>query len=113
MYSDIFSKIYDAFGWNYYPESFAQLLLRWIDEQGLHINNMLDLGCGTGILCNMIAEHGIETMGMDLSHGMIAMAKQNYPHIVFQQGNMIDWKPEMNFDLVTSTCDAINHILEP
>ena len=26
---------------------------------------------------------------------------------------MIDWKPEMNFDLVTSTCDAINHILEP
>lgn len=34
MYSDIFSKIYDAFGWNYYPESFAQLLLRWIDEQG-------------------------------------------------------------------------------
>ena len=113
MYSDIFSKIYDAFGWNYYPESFAQLLLRWIDEQGLHINNMLDLGCGTGILCNMIAEHGIETMGMDLSHGMIAMAKQNYPHIVFKQGNMIDWKPEMNFDLVTSTCDAINHILEP
>ena len=113
MYSDIFSKLYDAFGWNYYPESFAQLLLRWIDEQGLHINNMLDLGCGTGILCNMIAEHGIETMGMDLSHGMITMAKQNYPHIVFQQGNMIDWKPEMNFDLVTSTCDAINHILEP
>ena len=43
MYSDIFSKLYDAFGWNYYPESFAQLLLRWIDEQGLHINNMLDL----------------------------------------------------------------------
>ena len=41
MYSDIFSKLYDAFGWNYYPESFAQLLLRWIDEQGLHINNML------------------------------------------------------------------------
>ena len=113
MYSDIFSKLYDAFGWNYYPESFAQLLLRWIDEQGLHINHMLDLGCGTGILCNMIAEHGIEAMGMDLSHGMIAMAKQNYPHIVFKQGNMIDWKPEMNFDLVTSTCDAINHILEP
>ena len=26
---------------------------------------------------------------------------------------MINWKPEMNFDLVTSTCDAINHILEP
>lgn len=41
------------------------------------------------------------------------MAKRNYPHIFFQRGNMVDWKPEMNFDLVTSTCDAINHILEP
>ena len=30
MYSEIFSKVYDAFGWNYYPESFAQLLLKWI-----------------------------------------------------------------------------------
>ena len=80
MYSDIFSKMYDAFGWNYYPESFAQLLLRWIDEQGLHINNMLDLGCGTGILCNMIAEHGIETMGMDLSdcHGKAELSSYRF-----------------------------------
>lgn len=112
MYSDIFSKVYDAFGWNYYPESFAEILLQWIKEQKLSIKNMLDLGCGTGVLCSIMEEHGIQTKGMDLSYGMVAMAKEKYPHIPFEQGNMVDWKPERCYDLVTSTCDAINHILE-
>lgn len=113
MYSDIFSKVYDAFGWNYYPESFAQILLRWIEEQRLTVKTMLDLGCGTGVLCSILAEHGIRSMGMDLSAGMIAMAKEKYPHIPFEQGDMVCWKPDTSYDLVTSTCDAINHILDP
>ena len=113
MYSEIFSKVYDAFGWNYYPESFAQLLLKWIEEKGITVKNMLDLGCGTGVLCSIMQEHGIEAHGMDLSHGMIAMAKEKYPQLRFEQGNMVTWKPEKSYDLVTSTCDALNHILEP
>lgn len=113
MYSDIFSKVYDAFGWNYYPESFAQLLLSWIQERGITVKSMLDLGCGTGVLCSVMQEHGIQTCGMDLSHGMIAMAREKYPNIPFEQGNMITWKPEKSYDLVTSTCDALNHILDP
>lgn len=113
MYSDVFSKVYDAFGWNYYPESFAQLLLQWIKENDRKVQNMLDIGCGTGVLCSILQEHGIQTHGMDLSHGMIAMAKEKYPHIPFDQGNMVTWKPQKSYDLVTSTCDALNHILDP
>lgn len=113
MYSDLFSKVYDAFGWSYYPEAFAELLLRFIEEQEITVRNMLDIGCGTGVLCSIVETHGIRTMGMDLSHGMIAMAREKYPHIPFEQGNMITWSPDHNFDLVTSTCDAVNHILDP
>ena len=113
MYSDIFSRVYDAFGWNYYPESFAQLLLRWIEEMGITVKSMLDLGCGTGVLCSIMQEHEINTHGMDLSTGMIAMAKDKYPHIPFDVGDMVTWKPESSYDLVTSTCDALNHILDP
>lgn len=112
MYSDIFSRVYDAFGWNYYPESFAQMLLEWIEENKITVKTMLDLGCGTGVLCSILQEHGIESYGMDLSHGMIEMAKEKYPHIAFEQGNMVTWKPGKSYDLVTSTCDALNHILE-
>ena len=112
MYSDVFSRVYDAFGWNYYPESFAQLLLHWIEEMGITVESMLDLGCGTGVLCSIIQEHSISTHGMDLSTGMIAMAKEKYPNIPFDVGNMVTWKPENTYDLVTSTCDALNHILD-
>ena len=32
---------------------------------------VLDLGCGTGVLCEILREHGIRAAGMDFSAGMI------------------------------------------
>ena len=48
MYSDLFSRVYDAFGWNYYPEEFAVLLQRWMEKNQIRVQSMLDIGCGTG-----------------------------------------------------------------
>ena len=79
MYSDLFSQVYDKFGWNYYPEIFGEQLLQWISRQGISVKKALDIGCGTGILCSILQENGIEAAGMDLSHGMITMAKEKYP----------------------------------
>ena len=112
MYGTLFSKLYDAFGWNFYPEEFAQLLLKWMEEQHINVRSMLDIGCGTGVLCHVLQEHGIKAHGMDLSENMIAMAKDKYPEIPFEQGNMITYDTQLRFDLVTSTCDAMNHILD-
>lgn len=113
MYSDLFSRVYDAFGWNYYPEEFAGLLQRWIEKNQIRVQSMLDIGCGTGVLCSRMYAYGIDAQGMDLSEGMIAMAKEKYPELVFEQGNMITYESDRQFDLVTSTCDAMNHILDP
>ena len=113
MYSDLFSRVYDAFGWNYYPEEFAGLLQRWIEKNQIRVRTMLDIGCGTGVLCNRMHAYGIDAQGMDLSEGMIAMAREKYPELVFEQGNMITYESDRQFDLVTSTCDAMNHILDP
>ena len=113
MYSDLFSRVYDAFGWNYYPEEFAVLLQRWMDKNQIRVQSMLDIGCGTGVLCSRMHAYGMDAQGMDLSEGMIAMAKEKYPELVFEQGNMVTYESDRQFDLVTSTCDAMNHILEP
>ena len=32
MYSDVFCEVYNAFGWNYYPEIFGQQLLQWLQR---------------------------------------------------------------------------------
>ena len=110
MYSDIFCKVYNEFGWNYYPEIFGTQLLAWLQDHGLAPKNALDLGCGTGVLCRILKDAGMDAMGMDYSSGMVDIARKENPDIPFEQGDMITWKPENSFDLVTCTGDALNHI---
>ena len=54
MYSDVFCKVYDVFGWNYYPEAFGQQLLRWLGQNEIRVLTFergvedFTLACGTG-----------------------------------------------------------------
>ena len=112
MYSDVFCKVYNEFGWNYYPEAFGQQLLKWLRQENLKPRKAMDLACGTGILCRILKDAGIETSGMDFSSGMIDIARRENPDIAFCVADMITFRPEARFDLVTCTGDAINHIAE-
>ena len=104
MYSDVFCKVYNEFGWNYYPEIFGQQLLIWLRQQGLRPKTAMDLACGTGILCEILHNSGIQAAGM------IDIARQRSPQIRYDVADMITFHPETQFDLVTCTGDAINHI---
>ena len=110
MYSDSFCEVYNIFGWNYYPEAFGEQLLLWMNQHHVSLNRCLDLACGTGVLCGLLSEHGYDASGMDFSQGMIRIAKENYPNLSFDVADMIVYRPEKKFDLVTCTGDAINHI---
>lgn len=110
LYSDVFCKVYNEFGWNYYPEIFGEQLLTWLTRHNVTPKNSMDLGCGTGILCEILHRHGIRASGMDFSAGMIEIARQRSPEIVYEVADMITYCPDTQFDLVTSTGDALNHI---
>ena len=113
MYSSAFCRVYNEFGWNVYPEVFAGQLLRLMEREGIRARTALDLGCGTGVLCRALAEHGIDARGVDLSGDMIALARANAPSLRFDTGDMITWRARERFDLVTCTGDALNHIPRP
>lgn len=110
MYSDVFCKVYNEFGWNYYPEIFAEQLLQWLERNGIRPKNSMDLACGTGILCEILHKNGIRARGMDFSSGMIDIARQGSPEIRYDVADMITFCPAEQYDLVTCTGDAINHI---
>ena len=110
MYSDVFCKVYNEFGWNYYPEIFGEQLLKWLERSGIQPKTAMDLACGTGILCCILDRAGIEASGMDFSSGMIEIARENTPHIHYDVADMITYRPQRQFDLVTCTGDAVNHI---
>lgn len=110
MYSELFSKIYNEFGWNYYPEAFAKQLIAWISKNKPDVRNVLDLGCGTGVLCRILRENGIEADGVDISENMIAIAKEADPQGHYETADMKNYRPKRRYDLVTCTGDAFNHL---
>ena len=110
MYSDVFCKVYNEFGWNYYPEAFGEQLLKWLNCNNVTVKTSMDLACGTGVLCEILHGAGIEASGMDFSSGMIEIARSRNGEIAYDVADMITYRPDKGFDLVTCTGDAINHI---
>ena len=110
MYSDVFCKVYNEFGWNYYPEAFGDQLFQWLRQNQVQPKTSLDLACGTGILCRILHQNGIAAAGMDFSAGMIDIARQGSAGIHYEVADMITYRPARQYDLVTCTGDALNHI---
>jgi SAM-dependent methyltransferase len=49
-----------------------------------------DVGCGTGATSRMLADFGLDVVGIDLSANMIAEARRCNPDLSFQIGSMTD-----------------------
>jgi len=49
-----------------------------------------DVGCGTGATSRMLADFGLNVLGIDLSPKMIAEARRLNPDLSFQVGSMTD-----------------------
>jgi ubiquinone/menaquinone biosynthesis C-methylase UbiE len=49
-----------------------------------------DVGCGTGRVTAYLHSLGVDVFGVDLSPGMLAMARSEYPHLRFDEGTMVD-----------------------
>lgn len=112
MYSEAFCRVYNEFGWNYFPRAFGEQLLQWLEVNQVKVEKSMDLACGTGILCEVLWDAGIQASGMDFSEGMIEIARQSRPEIHYDVADMITYRPEKQFDLVTCTGDALNHIID-
>jgi len=49
-----------------------------------------DLGCGPGRITGHLAELGLDVSGIDLSPGMVEVARREHPGIPFSVGSMLD-----------------------
>jgi len=50
---------------------------------------ILDAGCAAGRDANLFTQKGLRVEGIDVSKGLIAIAKKNYPHLSFRIGNFL------------------------
>jgi trans-aconitate 2-methyltransferase len=79
-----------------YGEDVVELLA---PRQG---EKILDLGCGTGYLTNLIAQAGARVIGMDHSASMIQRAIAAYPDLDFRTLSATDFHFDTPFDAVFS-----------
>jgi SAM-dependent methyltransferase len=49
-----------------------------------------DLGCGPGWITAHLASLGLPVFGLDLSEGMLTVARRHYPELPFEQGSMLE-----------------------
>jgi SAM-dependent methyltransferase len=49
-----------------------------------------DLGCGTGRITTYLAGRGLDVFGVDLTPGMIEVARREYPELRFEVGSLFD-----------------------
>ena len=86
------------------------------DELESEKNLVVDLGCGTGTLTEMLYEKGYDMVGVDNSDSMlsVAMEKKNQSgsEILYLLQDMRELELYSTVGTVVSVCDSINYILE-
>ncbi len=69
----------------------------------------LDVGCGAGRWCRLLAGKGYDTVGIDLQAELIEMNRRRNPNIDFFCTSIRDFSAEDAFDLISSVT-VIQHI---
>ncbi|MBN2861245.1 MAG: class I SAM-dependent methyltransferase [Sphaerochaetaceae bacterium] len=78
MYNTVFDSIASVYGWFYgYQKKGFKGIIDILKHTGSlrEGDRVLDLGCGTGALCAVLAEHGHPVTGIDASARMIDVAR--------------------------------------
>lgn len=127
-YSD-FASVYDTFMDDTPYQEWADFLAGLIEAYGVsrpraeeanqldqEQNLVLDLGCGTGTLTELLAKKGYDMIGIDNSQEMlnIAMDKkiESGSKILYLCQDMRDIDLYSTVGTVISVCDSVNYLLE-
>ncbi|TAN59122.1 MAG: class I SAM-dependent methyltransferase [Rhodospirillales bacterium] len=78
-----------------------ELLLELADP--VNGQDVLDLGCGDGVLTEKLLDHGAKVTGLDADPDMIAAARVSLPGVDFRPGNACHLPfSDASFDLITA-----------
>lgn len=79
-------------------------------------NTVLDLGCGTGTLTELLARRGYDMIGVDLSEEMLRIAvdkrEKSGLDILYLCQDMRELELYGTVGAVVSVCDSVNYLLE-
>lgn len=107
MANELFNSIAGVYGWfhRYQMQRFSEILdthAERIDLSFMH--TVCDVGCGTGALCAVLGNRGLEVTGVDPAQKMLEVARTKVPNerVSFLVGDAVKGLPfaDKSFDLV-------------
>lgn len=111
-----FAEVYDLFMDNVPYEQWAEYITGLLREYGIEDGLVLDLGCGTGTMTELLAEAGYDMIGIDQSEEMLEEAlekKEASGHdILYLCQDMREFELYGTVRAIVCVCDSMNYILE-
>ena len=114
-YTD-FANVYDTFMDETPYEEWCEFLVQKLEEYKVPKGLVLDLGCGTGTLTEMLSKEGYDMIGVDNSSQMLSIAmekrEQSGENILYLMQDMREFELYGTVGAVISVCDSLNYLLE-
>jgi ubiquinone/menaquinone biosynthesis C-methylase UbiE len=105
----VYNKFYDALHHFLDYANACRKLHALIQLHNPGARTLLDVARGTGKHVEFLLDH-YQVEGLDLCQDMLAVARERSPGVPFYQGDMVDFKLDRTFDVVTCLFRSIGYV---
>lgn len=109
-----FAAVYDTFMDNIPYEEWKSYLEELLKEYGMQDGLVLDLGCGTGTMTELLAADGYDMIGVDNSEEMLEIAREKQiksgHEILYLLQDMREFELYGTVRAIVSICDSMNYL---
>jgi SAM-dependent methyltransferase len=109
-YGEDLALIHDD-GFGDFAADSAPGLLELLRRNGIFTGKVVDLGCGSGIWAAELIRAGYDVLGVDISAGMLALARKRAPNARFRRESFLTTKLP-RCDAVTSLGEIFNYAFD-
>ena len=111
-----FAEVYDLFMDQVPYEKWSRRITEILKEYGISDGLVLDLGCGTGSMTELLADAGYDMIGVDASEEMLELAYEKRAEsghdILYLLQDMREFELYGTVRAIVSVCDSLNYITE-
>ncbi len=108
------ARSYDALADHWHGEDFHHANGMAQHERAIRFSSKpgpaIDIGCGSsGRILELLAKHGFEVEGLDISEEMLRLARLRNPEVEFHQADIVSWEFPRAYAFI-SAWDSVWHV---